>query len=161
HDIGKVGIPDQVLLKPGSFTEEERTIMESHPRIGGECLEAISDQLGQDDFLQLSREIAFCHHEKWDGTGYPAGLSADEIPMSARIVALADVYDALRSRRPYKERMPHEEASRILQAGSGCHFDPDIVEAFLACEATFREISEQPDGGVDWTKNKEPALVPA
>lgn len=142
HDIGKVGIPDSILLKPGRFTEEEREIMESHAMLGGECLDAISQHLGEDDFLEMSREIAFFHHEKWDGTGYPCHISGEEIPLSGRIVALADVYDALRSKRPYKEAMSHEKAKTIILEGNGSHFDPQIVEAFLACEEEFIEISE-------------------
>jgi len=143
HDIGKVGIPDQILLKPGCFTPDEREIMETHAQQGGDCLVAISQHLGEDDFLQLSREITFFHHEKWDGTGYPFQTAGDKIPLSGRIVALADVYDALRSRRPYKEPMPHEKAKRILLEGEGSHFDPMIVEAFLACEEEFLEVAEK------------------
>lgn len=147
HDIGKVAIPDDVLLKPGRFNSGERAIMETHARKGGDCLEAISQHLGEDDFLQLSREIAFSHHEKWDGTGYPLQLAADEIPFAGRIVALADVYDALRSRRPYKEPMPHEKAKNIILEGRGLHFDPLIVDAFLACESDFISISEKYQAG--------------
>jgi len=143
HDIGKVGIPDQILLKPGRFAPEEREIMETHAEQGGECLMAISQHLGEDDFLQLSREIAFSHHEKWDGTGYPFQTAGLKIPLSGRIVALADVYDALRSRRPYKGPMSHEDAKRILLEGEGSHFDPMIVKAFLACEEEFLEIAEK------------------
>ena len=143
HDIGKVGIPDRVLLKPGGFTPEERQVMEQHSALGGECLKAIGDKLGEDDFLQLAREIAFCHHEKWDGTGYPLKIRGEAIPISARIVALADVYDALRSRRPYKEPIPHEKAKAIILEDSGTHFDPKIVKAFLQCEEQFIEVSER------------------
>ena len=150
HDIGKVGVPDQILLKPGRFTAEEREVMETHALIGGDCLTAISEQLGDDDFLELSREIAYSHHEKWDGTGYPHGLQGESIPLAGRIVALADVYDALRSRRPYKEPMSHEKAKAIILEGNGAHFDPDVVAAFLACEALFFEVSDRyasvPDG---------------
>ena len=143
HDIGKVGIPDAILLKPGHFTPEERSVMEQHSTIGGSCLKAIGSQLGDDDFLALARDITFCHHEKWDGSGYPFGLRGEAIPLSARIVALADVYDALRSKRPYKEAMPHEKAKQIIQEGSGKHFDPQIVDAFLACEHDFITVSEK------------------
>jgi response regulator RpfG family c-di-GMP phosphodiesterase len=142
HDIGKVGVPDQILLKPGGFTPEERQIMETHAMIGGKCLAAVGEQLGADDFLQLAREIAFSHHEKWDGSGYPYGLIGEAIPLSGRIVALADVYDALRSRRPYKAPMPHEKAKAIILEGNGLHFDPDVVTAFLECEELFLEVSE-------------------
>ena len=143
HDIGKVGIPDNVLLKPGAFTPEERAQMETHAALGGACLDAIGEQLGDDDFLQLSREIAYGHHEKWDGTGYPAQAKGEGIPVSARIVALSDVYDALRSRRPYKEPMPHAQARAIIVEGRGSHFDPAVVDAFLACESVFERLSDQ------------------
>lgn len=143
HDIGKVGIPDAILLKPGRFEPDERKIMEKHAELGGECLKAIGDQLGEDDFLQLSREIAYCHHEKWDGSGYPFGVAGDAIPVSARIVALADVYDALRSRRPYKDPMTHEKAKHIILEGRGSHFDPEIVDAFISVEDRFVQISDQ------------------
>ena len=143
HDIGKVGIPDSVLLKKGGFTPEERKIMEEHVRLGGDCLKAIGKQLGDDDFLQLARDIAYGHHEKWDGSGYPFGFAGTEIPYSARIVALADVYDALRSRRPYKEPMPHEKAKSIILEGRGTHFDPQVVDAFIHCEALFEEVAER------------------
>ncbi|MEM6776417.1 MAG: HD domain-containing phosphohydrolase [Planctomycetota bacterium] len=143
HDIGKVGIPDAILLKPGRFEPEERSVMETHAMLGGDCLKAIGDELGEDDFLQLSREIAYCHHEKWDGSGYPFGISGDAIPFSARLVALADVYDALRSRRPYKEPMSHEKARDIITDGSDSHFDPMVVDIFLETEETFVKISEK------------------
>jgi len=164
HDIGKVGIPDQILLKPGRFDPDERTVMETHAQKGGACLEAISQHLGEDDFLQLSREIAFSHHEKWDGTGYPLQIAEDDIPFAGRIVALADVYDALRSRRPYKDPMSHEKAKSIILEGRGSHFDPLIVDAFLACESEFVSISEKyqpiiPTATIDVGIETEPELV--
>lgn len=143
HDIGKVGVPDRVLLKPGRLDDPERVEMETHAALGGDCLAAISDRLGEDDFLQYAKEIAYHHHEKWDGSGYPDGLVGAMIPLSARIVAVADVYDALRSRRPYKDPMPHEMARQILLEGRGTHFDPVLIEAFLACEDRFIEVSER------------------
>jgi len=143
HDIGKVGVPDQVLLKSGRLTPDERAIIEVHPHVGHECLQALEHQLGEDNFLSLASEICACHHEKWDGTGYPNGLAGTEIPLSARIVAIADVYDALRSRRPYKEPMTHTAARTIIQEGQGSHFDPDIVDAFLVAEQEFEELSER------------------
>lgn len=143
HDIGKVGVPDQVLLKPGRLTSEERKVIETHPRIGQDCLEALESQLGEDNFLSLATEICAYHHEKWDGTGYPNGLAGTQIPLSARIVALADVYDALTSRRPYKEPMSHQRARTIILEGRETHFDPDVVDAFLVGEAEFEELSEQ------------------
>lgn len=143
HDIGKVGVADRVLLKPGRLDADERAEIEKHAGVGGDCLAAIGERLGEDDFLQLAKDIAYGHHEKWDGSGYPAGVAGEAIPLPARIVALADVYDALRSRRPYKEPMSHEKARSILLEGRGAHFDPVVVEAFLACETRFLEVSEQ------------------
>ena len=167
HDIGKVGIPDSVLLKPGHFTGEEREIMETHAALGGDCLKAIGKQLGDDDFLQLARDIAYGHHEKWDGSGYPFGIAGDAIPISARIVALADVYDALRSKRPYKNPMPHEKAKAIIIEGRGSHFDPQVVDAFIQCEELFVEVSQrynaieptQPGIGSASESNPQPVLA--
>ncbi len=141
HDIGKVGIPDGVLLKPGRLSRDERNVIESHPKVGEACLNAIEERLGADGFLSMAKEICAYHHEKWDGSGYPYQLSGPSIPLSARIVAVADVYDALRSRRPYKEPMTHEQARAIIREGSGMHFDPEVVHAFFECEATFERIS--------------------
>ena len=174
HDIGKVGVPDQILLKPGGFTPEERRIMETHAEIGGRCLAAISNHLGKEDFLQIAREIAYSHHEKWDGSGYPNGLIGQRIPLSGRIVALADVYDALRSRRPYKQPMPHEKAMAIILEGKGKHFDPEVVDAFVNSQELFLEVSERyansPEAGENLKAsagqqkalpNKEPAVLQA
>ncbi len=141
HDIGKVGVPDRVLLKPGKLNPEERRTIEIHPKVGEDCLNAIEERLGNDGFLSLAREICAYHHEKWDGSGYPYGLLRTQIPISARIVAVADVYDALRSRRPYKDPMTHEAAREIIREGSGKHFDPDVVDAFMDCESAFERIS--------------------
>lgn len=143
HDIGKVGVPDQILLKPGRLTPEERKVIEIHPLVGQECLEAMEQRLGKDNFLSLATEICAYHHEKWDGTGYPYGLKGTDIPLSARIVALADVYDALRSRRPYKEPMPHTKARSIIVEGRGTHFDPQVVDAFLMGGAEFEAFSNK------------------
>ncbi len=141
HDIGKVGIPDSILMKPGRLTPDERIVIERHPLIGGECLLAIKQRLGEDDFLTTACEIAFCHHERWDGTGYPYGLHGADIPITGRIVALADVYDALTSRRVYKDAMPHELARDIIVQASGTQFDPQIVAAFKKCHHEFAEIA--------------------
>lgn len=143
HDIGKVGIPDSILLKPGRLTEAERATMETHTTIGGKCLQKIEQCLGSSNFLQMAREIAFYHHERWDGSGYPAGLSGEQIPLSARIVAVADVYDALSSPRVYKPPFPHEKCLAIVREEAGKQFDPDMVEAFLRVESSFRSIAEQ------------------
>lgn len=143
HDIGKVGIPDSILLKPGKLTTLERSIMQKHTTIGGECLEAIGAKLGDNDFLEMAREVAFWHHEQWDGNGYPHKLTDDQIPISARIVAVADVYDALTSRRPYKRGLTHTESRAIILSGSGQKFDPEIVSAFLRHEIEFQKIARR------------------
>lgn len=141
HDIGKVGIPDAILLKRGPLTTEERVIIERHADIGGRCLEAIQRQLGNDDFLELAKLIAFTHHERWDGTGYPFGLSKERIPLAGRIVAVADVYDALTTKRPYKRAFPHEEAYQMIVSGAGTQFDPDVVAAFVHKADEFAQIA--------------------
>ena len=140
HDIGKMGIPDRILMKPGKLTPEEFEVMKGHSRIGYETLKETSKVGLNAQYLLMSCEIALSHHEKYDGTGYPEGLVGEAIPISARIVALADVYDALVNKRVYKEAYSHEEAKAIILAGSGRHFDPMIVEAFKACEDQFIRI---------------------
>lgn len=143
HDIGKVGIPDQILLKPGRLTPEEFEIMKTHTTLGRDAIIQAEKSLGMTvDFLQLAKEIAYSHQEKWDGSGYPEGLSGDDIPISARLMALADVYDALISRRVYKAAMSHTDAAAIIEAGRGAHFDPDIVDAFLATQTEFQAIAQ-------------------
>ncbi len=142
HDIGKVGIPDRILLKPGRFTADEFELMKTHTTLGREAIEHAEKQLGmQVEFLHLAKEIAVGHQEKWDGSGYPEGLRGDAIPISARLMAVADVYDALISRRVYKDGMPHEKAVAIMQEGRGSHFDPDILDAFLELQDEFRAIA--------------------
>jgi putative two-component system response regulator len=144
HDIGKVGIPDSILLKPGRLTAEEFTIMKTHPALGKRAIDWAEAQLGvQLEFLDVAKQIAFSHHEKWDGSGYPQGLVGEEIPLPARLMAIADVYDALISRRVYKKAHSHEQAVQLIQQGSGTHFDPTLVDAFTAIQATFLEISER------------------
>ncbi len=134
HDIGKVAIPDGILLKPGRLTAEEFTIMKTHAMRGWELLHRAAERMGHDCslFLRYGMEIARHHHEKWDGSGYPDGLAGAAIPLSARLMAVADVYDALLSRRPYKEPMPADEALRYIAAGAGQHFDPVVVQALQA-----------------------------
>jgi HD-GYP domain-containing protein (c-di-GMP phosphodiesterase class II) len=143
HDIGKVGVRDEILLKPGRLTPEERAQMEAHARIGGDCLRDIEQRLGTSNFLQMAREIAFAHHERWDGTGYPLGLAGEAIPLAARIVAIADVYDALSSKRVYKPAFPHGQCIAIIRNQTGKHFDPDLVEVWLTIERKFREIAQR------------------
>lgn len=140
HDIGKVGVEDAILLKPGPLSPAERTRMQEHARIGAECLGQIERRLGQANFLETAREIALLHHEKWDGTGYPQGLSGNAIALSARIVAIADVYDALSVARCYKDPMPHEKCVDIIRSEAGKHFDPAIVDVFLSVQGEFERI---------------------
>ncbi len=142
HDIGKVGIPDQILLKPGRLTPEEFGIMKQHARLGVEAIERAEQQLGmQVDFLRTAKQIAGGHHEKWDGTGYPEGLRGEDIPLAARLMGVADVYDALISRRVYKDSMPHAAAMAIMRRGRGSHFDPEVLDAFLAIEPEIQAIA--------------------
>jgi putative two-component system response regulator len=143
HDIGKVGIPDSVLLKPGKLTPEEFEIMKQHAVIGGTTLTAAAEAHPRAMYLQMARDIAITHHEKWDGSGYPNGLRGEEIPLCGRIVALADVYDALTTARVYKPAFSHEKAKGIILEGRGKHFDPEIVDAFLNNEGRFIEIRRQ------------------
>lgn len=143
HDIGKVGIPDAILLKPGKLTDEEFEIMKQHPAIGAQSIANAEAQLGSNSFLRFAREIAETHHEKWDGSGYPNGLKGSDIPLSGRLMALADVYDALISKRVYKAAFSHEKAKGIILEGRGSHFDPEIIDAFLACEKVFIEIANR------------------
>ncbi|MEX0876591.1 MAG: HD domain-containing phosphohydrolase [Phycisphaerales bacterium] len=140
HDIGKVGIPDSILLKPGLLTDKERAIMQKHTLIGADTLLAIRAKLGPDDFIDMGIEIALQHHEKWDGTGYPFGLSGKDISLPARIVALADFYDAVTSKRVYKDAMSHEEASGLIASLRGTHFDPRVADAFFENQAEFNAI---------------------
>ena len=142
HDIGKVGIPDRILLKPGKFEPEEFEIMKTHTQLGKDAIEHAEEQLGMEvAFLACAKEIALYHQEKWDGSGYPHGMAGELIPISARLMAVADVYDALISWRVYKSGMPHEKAVEIIAASKGSHFDPDITDAFLAITDQFKEIA--------------------
>ena len=144
HDIGKVGIPDQILLKPGRFTDEEFEIMKTHTALGRDAIVAAERRLGLElPFLSYAKEIAYSHQEKWDGTGYPEGLSGDDIPICGRLMAIADVYDALICRRVYKEGMLHDKAVGIIVEGKGSHFDPDMVDAFVEIADQFVEIAKR------------------
>jgi putative two-component system response regulator len=140
HDIGKVGIPDSVLLKPGRLSDREFEVMKTHTTIGAQTLDAALREFPGIKFLQMGRDIAATHHERFDGEGYPARLAGDNIPLCGRIVALADVYDALTSKRVYKAAFSHDNALAMIRAESGAHFDEDIVESFVQNEAKFSEI---------------------
>lgn len=142
HDIGKVGIPDSILLKPARLTEDEFEIMKLHPAIGHDAIEAANNTMHSgNNFLRFAREIAYGHHEKWDGSGYPQGISGEDIPISARLMAIADVYDALISKRVYKPAFSHEKAVELIVEGRGTHFDPRMVDAFLELQDEFRAIA--------------------
>lgn len=144
HDIGKVGIPDRILLKPGRLNEEEFEIMKTHTTLGRDAIHEAEQRLGFDlPFLTIAKEIAYSHHEKWSGTGYPESLSGDDIPVSGRLMAIADVYDALISKRVYKEGMQHEKAVQIIVEGKDSHFDPDMVAVFVEIADQFQAIAEQ------------------
>jgi len=143
HDIGKVGIPDHILLKPGKLDADEWRIMQTHAKLGSDAIElAEADIKIPLAFLTLAKEIAHWHHEKWDGSGYPDALAGDDIPVSARLMAIADVFDALIAVRVYKPAMSYQQAQSIIEAGRGSHFDPDMVDAFLAGFESFVEVAE-------------------
>ena len=143
HDIGKVGTPDALLLKPAKLTKEEFNIIKRHTLMGGDAIKAIESQIEGQSFLAMGKEIAYNHHEKWDGSGYPRGLKGEAIPLSARIISLADVYDALTTKRFYKEAYSHDKAKRMIMELKGKHFDPEIVDAFLAVQATFNHVRRE------------------
>lgn len=155
HDIGKVGIPDSILRKPGPLDPEEREVMRTHPQIGGDTLRKVIEAFQGRTFLTMGMEIAYSHHERWDGTGYPQRLAGNDIPLAARVVALADAYDAITSRRPYKSALPHEEAVRRIAADRGTHFDPALVDIFLRCNRDFVEIRQR------FTGPRPEAVVPS
>jgi len=143
HDIGKVGIPDAVLLKPDKLTDEEFDVIKRHTLLGGDAIKAIEHQIGGESFLHMGKEIAYNHHEKWDGSGYPKGLKYEDIPLAARIVALADVYDALTTERFYKCAFSHEKSRQIIIDLKTTHFDPEIVDTFMQLEDEFNRIREK------------------
>lgn len=144
HDIGKVGIPDEVLLHPSKLSESQFESMKKHAPIGADILLALSEQLGRDPWIDTSIQIALGHHERWDGTGYPFGLKGEGINLPARIVAVADVYDALTTERIYKKAIPHKDAVGIIANEKGKHFDPMVVDAFLSIADALCGMSEEP-----------------
>ncbi len=145
HDIGKVGIPDYILHKPGKLTDEEFEIMKTHTTLGGNAISGAESMTNvrNNPFLKAARQIAIGHHERWDGSGYPFALTGDHIPIVARLMAVADVYDAMTCKRVYKAAIPHDEVAAFIVAGKGKHFDPDVVDAFVAVQSEFREIAER------------------
>jgi HD-GYP domain-containing protein (c-di-GMP phosphodiesterase class II) len=144
HDIGKIQVPDAILNKPGKLTDEEFDIMKTHAAAGGEIIDQAIAAVSEEDsgYLKEARNLAAYHHEKWNGKGYPDGLSGEEIPLSARIMAVADVFDALVSKRSYKDGFPFEKAVGIIEEGSGSHFDPKIVDSFLKAQDEIRAVAE-------------------
>ena len=144
HDVGKIQIPDDVLNKPGKLTEEEFERMKKHTSAGGEIIQQAIGAISEDTsgYLKEAGNLARYHHEKWDGTGYPEGLSGEDIPLSARVMAVADVFDALVSKRSYKDGFPFEKAMNIIREGTGTHFDPNVVKAFLESEEQVRAVME-------------------
>lgn len=144
HDIGKVGIPDKILFKPGPLTAEEFAIMKEHTTLGGRAIAQAQEQLGvSNSFLDYAHKIATTHHERWDGSGYPAGLRGEQIPLAGRLMAIADVYDALRSRRVYKPPYSHEEACEIIRRDAGKQFDPTLAGVFVEVNEAFRRVAEK------------------
>jgi putative two-component system response regulator len=155
HDIGKIAVPDRILMKPARLTQEEFEEMKKHTIYGYEALSKAEQALGKtrSSFLQIAKEMAYTHHEKWDGSGYPQGLSGNEIPLAGRLMALADVYDALTSKRIYKEAFSYEKAGQLITAEKGKHFDPDIVDAFVDLEKIFENISKSLHHHEHFTEN--------
>jgi len=157
HDIGKVAIRDSIFLKPGKLTDEEFDAMKKHTTYGRDTIRSAATKLGHDSFLRYAEEIAYTHQEKWDGSGYPRGLKGTEIPISGRLMAIADVYDALISLRVYKKPFTHTEAVNTIIEGRGSHFDPDMVDAFISIQEEFRQIAIQ---SADFEEEKEALAEP-
>jgi putative two-component system response regulator len=147
HDIGKVGIPDSILLKEGPLTPDEVVVIRRHTTIGGDTLRDLATGSAGATFLDMAIDIAYQHHEKWDGGGYPKGLAGEEVSLAARIVALADAYDAITSARPYKPAFEHKEAVRRIVLDRGTHFDPVVTDAFLACHRELDLIHQEVRNG--------------
>jgi len=164
HDVGKVAIPDAILLKPGKLTADEWAIMKQHAEYGRAAIASAEQELGEAhrSYLRYAREIAYGHHERWNGTGYPQGIAGEAIPVSARLMAAADVYDALISRRVYKPAFPHETAIEMIAQERGAHFDPDVVDALLAIRDEFQDIARRYSDAEDGDNGLEsPALEAA
>ena len=144
HDIGNAGVPDRILLKPGALTEDELDVVKAHPVIGRNTIDEIQHRAGvSTEFLTMAREIAYCHQERWDGSGYPQELAAESIPVAARLMAIADAYDALTSRRVYREGVPHDLAVQQIFQERASHFDPDMVDAFIEIQDEFQAIAQR------------------
>jgi putative two-component system response regulator len=143
HDVGKIAISDSILNKSGKLTEEEFNVMKKHPAIGVMIIERIEEQTSESEFLTNAKIFAATHHEKWDGSGYPMGLKGENIPLLGRLMAVADVYDALVSRRPYKEPMPLAKARSIIMEGRGTHFDPKLIDVFASISDEFESIATE------------------
>jgi putative two-component system response regulator len=158
HDVGKVGIPDSILLKPGKLTEEEFVVMKTHSIIGAVTLESVHKKYPRNEYIEMGIAIARHHHEKWNGSGYPDGLAGEAIPLSARVMALVDVYDALRARRPYKDPFTHEQAMKIICGESGRAFDPRLVQIFLGVHGEFDAISRRFNDSI-WFENFDGNLL--
>lgn len=158
HDIGKVGIEDSILRKPGPLTPREYERIQDHTRIGARCLHEMEQRLGSSNFLHIARQIAESHHEHWDGNGYPSRIAGADIPLAARIVAICDVYDALSSRRVYKEPLPHDRCVEMIAQQRARQFDPDMIEAWLTIAWKFRDIAR--NYGVDLPRVPRPGAEP-
>ncbi|MEX0818780.1 MAG: HD domain-containing phosphohydrolase, partial [Pirellulaceae bacterium] len=154
HDIGKVAIEDTILRKAGALDAQERERVQQHTDVGAECIRQIEHRLGSCNFLAMARDIAQCHHERWDGQGYPRGIAKEQIPLAARIVSVADVYDALASKRVYKEAFSHEKCVSIIEASSGTQFDPGIIDVFLQVAPQFQQIARR------FGERAEPSTAP-
>jgi putative two-component system response regulator len=162
HDIGKVGIPDRILLKPGRLEPDEFEIVKTHARLGHDAIEHAEKLLGTNvEFLSCAKTIALSHQEKWDGSGYPQGLAGDDIPIAARLMAVADVYDAVISRRVYKPALSHEKAVQIMIEGRGAHFDPDMIDAFVEIHEEFRAIAQRFADSDEEMEKEKPLLSQA
>ncbi len=144
HDIGNSAVPDRILLKPGALTADEIEVVRTHPVIGRDIIDQIRRNAGVElPFMGFAHQIAYGHHERWDGTGYPQGISGDNIPESARLMAIVDAYDALTSDRVYRAGVPHDKAVQLIFQERGAQFAPDMVDAFIECQYTFKDIAQQ------------------